>query len=58
MHDLPVVMIPELEDLTIRDYIAIQVLPVFVGNPETDYEEDAEDAYRVADAMLRVRARQ
>jgi hypothetical protein len=58
MNDIPIAMSPELEDLNIRDYIAIQVLHVFVNNPETEYEEDAEDAYRVADAMLRVRARQ
>jgi len=43
-----------LADMSLRDYIAIQVLPVFVNNPETNYSEDAEDAYRVADTMLRV----
>jgi hypothetical protein len=58
MNDLPMAMSPELEDLTIRDYIAIQVLPVFLANPETNYKEDVEDAYRVADAMLKARARQ
>ena len=58
MNEPIITMAPELQDLSLRDYIAIQVLPVFVNNPETNYDEDAEDAYRVADAMLRARAKQ
>jgi len=46
---------PLVCDLSLRDHIAIEVLPVFVNNPETSYAEDAEDAYRVADAMLKQR---
>jgi hypothetical protein len=48
---------PLVCDLSLRDYIAIEVLPVFINNPETNYAEDAEDAYRVADAMLKQRAK-
>lgn len=41
--------------MTLRDYFAAQVIPFLVSNDETSYEEDAHDAYAIADAMLKER---
>lgn len=45
--------------MTLRDYFAGQVIAVLlthlVRRPENPWSVDAEDAYRIADAMLKAR---
>ena len=41
--------------MTLQDYIAIEVLKVFIQNNDTDFEEDCEMAYVVADKMMKER---
>lgn len=40
------------QGMTLRDYFAAQILPTLVANDETTWEEDARDAYAIADKML------
>jgi hypothetical protein len=41
--------------MTLRDYFAAQALSIFLANDETSFQEDAESAYLMADAMLEAR---
>lgn len=41
--------------MTLRDYFAAKALPVFLNNPETDWDQDVQDAYAVADKMLKAK---
>ena len=45
----------ESSGISLRDYFAAMAMQVFVSNTETDWEDDARDAYAVADKMLKVR---
>lgn len=47
----------ESEGMTLRDYFAAKAMQVFMQNAETDMDEDAADAYRMADLMLKERAK-
>jgi len=39
--------------MTLRDYIAVEAMKVFLANTETEFQEDAEAAYLMADHMLK-----
>lgn len=41
--------------MTVRDFFAAHAMQFFVSNDETTYEEDAQAAYMVADAMMKAR---
>lgn len=41
--------------LTLRDYFAAKAMQVFLQNTDTDFKEDAEAAYMMADSMLKAR---
>ena len=45
----------EAPGMTLRDYFAAKAMQVFLANDETDIDDDAKDAYMVADALLRAR---
>jgi len=53
-------MTPGIEEITLRDFFAVFVIQSYmqneVWNPDT-YEIAARSAYRVADAMLKERAK-
>ena len=42
--------------MTLRDYFAAKAMPVFLVNTESSLEEDAKNAYAMADAMLKARS--
>lgn len=44
-----------IEGMTLRDYFAAKAMSVFLQNAETTYKQDAENAYKMADAMLEAR---
>jgi hypothetical protein len=44
-----------LVGMSLRDYIAIEAMKVLIANDETTHEEDAADAYAIADKMLKAR---
>ena len=41
--------------MTLRDWFAGQALPAFAARTNTDFDQDASDAYFMADAMLAAR---
>lgn len=41
--------------MSLRDYFAAQVLPVLIANNDTDFDEDVECAYMIADKMMEAR---
>jgi hypothetical protein len=41
--------------MSLRDYFAAQVIATLINNPESTYDQDATNAYRMADAMLEAR---
>lgn len=41
--------------MTLRDYVALKVLPVLIANDETEWEDDVRDALTIADKYLRAR---
>lgn len=41
--------------MTLRDYVALKVLPVLIANDETEWEDDVRDALIIADKYLRAR---
>jgi hypothetical protein len=41
--------------MTLRDYFAAKAMQAFCSNIKTSFQEDAELAYRMADAMLEAR---
>ena len=41
--------------MTLRDYFAAQAMTVFLNNNDSTWEEDAADAYAVADKLLEAR---
>ena len=43
------------EGMTLRDYFAAKAMQVFLTHERTSEEEDARDAYAMADAMLKAR---
>ena len=43
------------QGMTLRDYFAAKAMQVLLANDETSMKEDAQDAYMVADAMLKAR---
>lgn len=43
--------------MTLRDYFAARAMQFFLTNDETTFQEDAEAAYMMADAMLTERNR-
>lgn len=43
------------EGMTLRDYFAAAALPAFITSTDNSYEDDAKNAYKAADAMLKVR---
>jgi hypothetical protein len=43
--------------MTLRDYFAAKALQTLMRNPDTTFEEDAQDAYAAADEMISARAR-
>jgi hypothetical protein len=47
----------EGEQITLRDAIALRVLPDLLKNPETEVHEDVDTAYLIADLMMKARAR-
>jgi hypothetical protein len=42
--------------MTMRDEFAKAAMQVFLQNPETEFKEDAEAAYLMADHMMKARA--
>lgn len=47
--------IPNIPNMTLRDYFAAQALKFFIANDETDWDQDVQDAYALADKMLKER---
>lgn len=45
------------KDMTLRDHFAGLAMQVLIANDETSLGEDANDAYMVADAMLKARGK-
>lgn len=43
--------------MTLRDYVAVRALQVFLANDDTSWEEDVRDALAVADRYLTERNR-
>jgi len=41
--------------MTLRDYFAAKAMQVLIANDDTDLDEDARDAYMIADMMLKAR---
>jgi hypothetical protein len=41
--------------MTLRDYFAAKAMQVLIANDNTDLDEDARDAYMIADMMLKAR---
>jgi hypothetical protein len=41
--------------LTIRDYFAIRIFMEFMKNTDTDFDDDCEEAYRIADKLIKAR---
>jgi len=41
--------------MTLRDYFAAKAMQVLIANDDTDLNEDARDAYMIADMMLKAR---
>lgn len=41
--------------MTLRDYFAAKAMQVFIASPQSMVEDDVEQAYRVADAMMAAR---
>jgi hypothetical protein len=41
--------------MSLRDYFAAMAMQVLIANDETDLDEDAQDAYMIADKMLKAR---
>ena len=44
--------------MTLRDYFAAKAMQVFINNPETEWDQDVQDAYAVADKMLKERTKE
>ena len=44
-----------LKGMTLRDWFAGQALPALAARTNTDFDQDASDAYFMADAMLAAR---
>ena len=41
--------------MTLRDYFAAKAMQVFIANNDTDWDQDVQDAYAIADKMLKER---
>ena len=41
--------------MSLRDYIAIEMMKVLLQNQDTEIEEDARDAFMIADKLLKAR---
>jgi hypothetical protein len=41
--------------MTMRDQFAMAAMQVFLANPETEFQHDAEAAYLMADHMMKAR---
>ena len=41
--------------MSIRDYFAAKAMQVFIANNDTDWDQDVQDAYAIADKMLKER---
>lgn len=44
-----------LVGMTLRDYIAVEIIKVLLANDETEIDEDVRDAYMIADKLLKAR---
>ena len=44
-----------LVGMSLRDYIAIEMMKVLLKNDDTEIEEDVRDAYMIADKLLKAR---
>ena len=59
--DLPIVVFPQTVGnvhcfgMMLRDYFAAKAMQVLFANPESTMQADAENAYKMANAMLEAR---
>lgn len=52
----PVFPNPHIRDdggLKVRDYFAIHIFMEFMKNTDTNFDEDCEEAYRLADKLIK-----